>query len=153
MFTEILPFCHRLYFWGQSEEKWLQKTPVPYPEKRALPAFQCFFFQVNFWKEPRLAFLGKLFIHLPTLKLKVTAYMKSVTYNNEFDFSLIFKGQPLIFLIEDIWNSLLTAPWGKICVVLLGEHRTKQSCTQCPLLLMYTELWSIRSLNASCFLL
>lgn len=78
-----------------------------------------FFFQVNFWKETRLVFLGKLFIHLPTLKLKVTAYMKSVTYNNEFDFSLIFKGQPLIFPIEDIWNSLLTAPWGNISVVLL----------------------------------
>lgn len=79
------------------------------PRKKELFLLFSVFFQVNFWKEPRLAFLGKLFIHLPTLKLKVTAYMKSVTYNNEFDFSLIFKGQPLIFSIEDIWNSLLTA--------------------------------------------
>lgn len=99
------------------------------PRKMSPACFSVFsfYFQVNFGKEPRLVFLGKLFIHLPTLKLKVTAYMKSVTYNNEFDFSLIFKGQPLIFPIEDIWNSLLTAPWGKICVVLLrgAQNQTK----------------------------
>ena len=86
-----------------------RKLLCPTQKKEPFLLFSGFFFQVNFWKEPRLAFLGKLFIHLPTLKLKVTAYMKSVTYNNEFDFSLIFKGQPLIFPIEDIWNSLLTA--------------------------------------------
>lgn len=124
------------------------------PRKKSSSCFSVFFFfQVNFWKEPRLAFLGKLFIHLPTLKLKVTSYMKSVTYNNEFDFSLIFKGQPLIFSIEDIWNSLLTACGERFVLYYYGEHRTKQSCTQCPLRPMYTELWSIRSLNASGFLL